>query len=231
MAPYGAELIPVEDNGCRGERILSLMAWYASLTLAGATLPASSLMLASDTPAHGTLRASWIMSFSALGNAVFCCLRQLAPFIAGGTFVGSANVVPPVTTRIAFAAPFAFLVAANSCVMGVSITASVRPLSSITVMDNQFFTRNATANTHVVSMFGETIMKQHPLPGYGDVERDAMIIIAIIASAAVWAWVLCCIIVTFPDHYAKGAQRRKLVAVVATIACAAQVTKGFSSRL
>ena len=225
---HDADIVPVVESGWRASRLLSVMSFYSSMTLAGASLPAASMMLAAETPAHGTLRAAWLMSFSALCSAFCCAVRQLAPFLAGSTFVGTGNAIPPVSRRMVLAAPFFALVVFNSVVAGVALTATVRPLSAIYALPVLPSIASIPAplaygnSSSAHAFLSETLMHQHPMGAYRDVERDAMAVISVLAGLTVWAWVLCSLIVAWPDFYAKGARRRKLVAVVGCVACSSQ---------
>lgn len=199
--------------------------WYTTLALCGASLPAVSNVLASDTPVHHTLDAAWIMCTSAASAAAMCVTRRLIPsLISVPASVGDR--VPPLAERLVLAAPLGILVVSNSVLHGLSVAAATRPRSTVVEMDfDNIYANNTEALQIQGSIMHDTvrsaILQKRASNPYANVERDAMLGVALLSACATLCWLACAVGVTWPDRY-RTAWRRRAMSFLVAGACAAQ---------
>lgn len=173
--PYGAQPVELGSQG------LTLASWYITAVLAGSSLPLASMMLASDTPAHHTLRLAWVMSACSALALAAAALRHMAPYIAPGTLFDAILGTQERPTMLA-AAPLLVMMAADAVVAGMALAAAMRPRAFIVVE------AAPAQEAGSVSWLQASVLARVPANPSADVERDAMGVVAALALAALALW-------------------------------------------
>lgn len=202
------------------------LTWYTTLGLAGGTLPAAGVILASETPSRQTLNAAWAMSAAAVCAATACFTRRL---LVGAVFRPQAlcEKMPAHGERFLLAAPIAALAALASTIFGVSVGGAARPRALVVALpqieapfaaENKLVQLNATsAEAAMLS----AILHRRAVNPYANVERDAMTVEALFSALAAFLWFAAAVGVARPDRFRVG-PRRLVMAGVVTSACALQ---------
>lgn len=229
--PHGA--VPVPDSGTPFSglfRVVRYASFALAAVLAGATMPGTSMMLAPETPSGHTLGSAHIMaalSAAALGAMVG---RHLAPYFGPGVTVFRED---PQERRLALLAPIAATIICDAVVFGAAVVAAARPrtmVTSITPVRRAALSMwrspppgapptpspsppppgplapQPPAPAIFPTWMGDvrgTMLGKIPTNPYGDDERDAMAIIAVMTAVAALAWLANAYYAAMPERAAK----------------------------
>ena len=201
--PHDADPIPDESTPFGlVSRVVRACSFATTSLLAGASLPGASMMLAGETPSGHTLCAAWVMWLCAMTALMMAMLRLMAPFLSMRTTVfredcegePGRGLIPPL----------AVLAVCDAAVFGAAVVAAFRPMSSVTltpVRRSTLATHPPTAAAPTPTWLDNTMLKR--VVAYGDIERDAMMVIAFLAAAACLLWLAMAYLVSSKERLTR----------------------------
>jgi len=196
--PHDADPIPDESTPFGFvSRVVRICSFACTSLLAGASLPGASMMLAGETPSGHTLHAAWVMWLCALAALAMAMLRHMAPFLSKRMTVfredcegePGRGLVPPL----------AVLAVCDAAVFGAAVVAAFRPMSSITLTPVR--RSMLTVQPSHTTWLDDTMLKH--VVAYGDIERDAMTVIAFISGCACLTWLAVAYLVSSSERLAR----------------------------
>ena len=239
--PHDADPMPDDSTPFVGiSRVLRGASFLFTTVLAGASLPGASMMLAGETPSGHTLRAAWLMSMCAAFATLLALLRYLSPFLSLRMTVfredSREGPAPSLTP------PLAVLAVCDAAVFGAAVVAACRPMSSMTLTPVRRSALFASAKhppapwpseppipsfsppppappppMTAMGWLDETMMTR--VRAYGDTERDAMAVIAMLAALSTVLWLSVAYIAASHERVAR---LRIVVVAMGVLACALQ---------
>ena len=219
--PHDSDPLPDDSTPFTAlSRVVRATSFIFTSLLAGASLPGASMMLAGETPSGHTLRAAWVMSVCGATAMIAAMLRHMAPFLSLRMTVFREECRDGPAPRMT--PPLAVLAVCDAAVFGAAVVAACRPLSSVTltpVRRSALFAYRKSPELpppaappypmppyplpppNTMAWLDDTMLQR--VAAYGDTERDAMAVIALLAGLACNSWLILAYLASSSERVAR----------------------------